>query len=64
MKKKLFPIVCYFRIAITPTKSKFKFVYDEKMVEYILKNNLSLIRIGDGDSNVILKNKRTSLSKI
>ena len=60
----LIKIISYLSVILMPFKSKIKFVYDEKMINYILENKLSLIRFGDGEYNILLKKKRDKLSKI
>lgn len=55
MKNFFIRMICYFSVISMPFKSRVKFLYDENMVQYILKNQLSLIRLGDGEYNLLLK---------
>ena len=57
MKKMLIKIYNYLLIIILPFKCKTKIINDNKIIERIKKNRLSLIRFGDGEYRIMYSKK-------
>lgn len=57
MKNFLLKIYVYLLIIISPLKLKTKIFIDEDLINYIMKNKLSLIRFGDGEYRIMYSKK-------
>lgn len=49
MKELLAKIYCNLTLLLSPSEADLNIVKDAEMIDYILKNNLSIIRFGDGE---------------
>ena len=63
LKRMINIILCYIRILLTPFKSKAKVLNRENTPSYIVNNNLSFIRLGDGEFRIMLKKKSIPYQK-
>ena len=57
MKKIIIKIYCNMKLYLSPFKTKIKIIKDDEMVDYVIKNNLSIIRYGDGEFRIIESKK-------
>lgn len=56
-------ILCYICLFLTPLKSKAKVLNRKDTPSYVIDNNLSLIRLGDGEFRIMLKKKNIPYQK-
>lgn len=57
MKKIIIKIYCNLKLLLSPFKTNIKIIKDDEMIDYVIKNNLSIIRYGDGEFRIIESKK-------
>ena len=57
MRRIIIKIYCNLKLLLSPFKTKIKILKDDEMIDYVTKNNISIIRYGDGEFRIIESKK-------